>query len=259
MNLASLTKANMPLFLIATATVVAASEPQHPTQGQEGKIEIAADAMCLESLNRSRDLDKQLDEFVHKLQAFILSMDRKQPKMTPDQQDKYASLTAQIRRVHYLQRREVYTRRRLEEIHDLAEVERINDEEFANLVSSGSEFSVAQINQEIDRRSKDRLGDWAAVWKAAGDELEKAHQYHVALTIPFEGLVGRLRASAVPSASSDDLELFFAEGDLSQSVPYRLFYARTIGEIAKGNKEAEEVKDFLDNQWRVVEQYSKVR
>jgi hypothetical protein len=110
--------------------------------------------------------------------------------------------------------------------------------------------NLSDVNRETDKQLEARLGVWATIWGPTIQMLKQAHQVHVAFTIPFEGLVQRLRETkGALSTASDDLELFFSEGDLSESKPFQIFQNRMGQEMLNGNKAAKEVYDFLETEW----------
>ncbi len=100
---------------------------------RRGKIEIAADEMRGDSIRRSTELAAKTVDVSAKLQAFLAPLSKSQEALSQDQKDTVAMLTAQIRYLQVMQFEEVVKRREFEEIRDLAEVERIEDEETSNL------------------------------------------------------------------------------------------------------------------------------
>ena len=123
------------------------------------------------------------------------------------------------------------------------------DETNQDLISSGEWTDFAKINAETNKRLKSKLGLPGLVWGKATDEINEAQQTKIALIIPLEGLVGRLREATYPSWNSDDLELFLADG-VPNTRAYKLFVLRLNDEVAKGNPNAKEVLKFLNTEWR---------
>lgn len=235
------------LVLIAAIGAVASEPTKKP---KPGKIEEACSVMINESTIRDDELAKKNIEIVEKMQAIVTAIDPRLGKMSQAQQDEYNLLLAQMRHIQALGFAEMTKRRAYKEILDLALVERTQDEIFYDFINSGNFNDMAKVNAGSEKLLEDRLGQWATIYIVKVREIKMARQTHVALTIPFTGLIDRMRmASLIPSFLSDDLELFYSDGDLTQSKPFLVFVSRLREEKTKGNKEAEEIWRFLNEEW----------
>ncbi len=244
---------NTPLMAVAifAAAMPAAAPPEKAPQEQKGAIELAAEQMYTESVKRTDDLFRKMDEITRKLNAVT----EKGPEVFTDEQRAQmgkiwddGAASSLITRLYAESER----RQRLQTIADLAVIERVNFEEAVavDAAAQHGEVRLAEEGAAVDKRVKVRLGEWFTFWSQAMDAVAEAHQCHVAVTFPLEGIVDLLRSrSGLPSESSDYKFLFYpVDGKMGK--PYGVLYARVAAEAARGDKTAKEVQAFLDGEWK---------
>ena len=223
-----------------TKIVAPAAEPPKRT-----KLEIAADDMIAESLQRDTELVKKSKVLADKLGELTRNTDpKKAPKdtLTPTQLDEFNMVTAQWRYLALSRYAEAIKRRKILALRSLIEAEEKDDELFADHISIGDTADLTEINTAISGKLKE-LG--LSDWETAMEILNELQNNKDARSISLKLVVPSLQYAKMSGSPAPDNVAFLMVDDLKNTTAFKIFLSRLDSEINKGNKDAAAVAQYL--------------